>query len=91
MSVRVWSSWGGEDEENSREPGVGFWAWEQREATAPTFGILRRSSRWMKPGRLGLHEDFQEPAEALGGDGTAEGLSLQLQGPLLALARRQRQ
>ena len=48
-------------------------------AGPPTFGVL--------PAQLSL----QEPAEALGGDGFAEGLSLQLQGPLLALAHRQEQ
>lgn len=62
-------------------------------ATTPTFGILPAQLPLLDeaPERLGLHEDFQEPAEALGGDGFAEGLSLQLQGPLLALARRQEQ
>lgn len=38
---------------------------------------------------LGLHENLQEPTEALGRDSFAEGLSLQ--GPLLALACRQEQ
>lgn len=56
-----------------------------------TFGILPAPLPLLDeaPERLGLHEDLQEPAEVLGGDGFAEGLSLQ--GPLLSLARRQEQ
>lgn len=72
---------------------------EQRESDtrgdggAPTFGVLPAQLPLLDeaPERLGLHEDLQEPAEALGGDGFAEGLSLQLQRPFLALARRQEQ
>lgn len=62
-------------------------------AGPPTFGVLPAQLSLLDeaPERLGLHEDLQEPAEALGRDGFAEGLSLQLQGPLLALACRQEQ
>ena len=56
-----------------------------------TFGILPTQLPLLDeaPEHLGLHEHLQEAAEALGGDGLAEGLALQ--GPFLALAHRQEQ
>lgn len=54
---------------------------------ALTFGILPAQLPLLDeaPEHLGLHENLQEAAQALGGDCFAEGLSLQ--GPLLTLAR----
>lgn len=56
-----------------------------------TFGILPAQLPLLYEASkcLGLHEDLQETAEALGGDSFAEGLALQ--GPLLALTHRQEQ
>lgn len=58
-------------------------------AGTPTSGVLPAQLPLLgeAPEHLGLHEDLQEAAEALGGDGFAEGLALQ--GPLLALARQE--
>lgn len=56
-----------------------------------TFGILSTQLSLLDeaPEHLGFHENLQEAAQALGGDGFAEGLSLK--GPLLTVAHRQEQ